>query len=402
VYLYIVVKVAFRSLLANKLRSCLAVLGIIIGVSAVIAMLAVAGGAQQQVLNRINSMGTDLLVVRPGQTGTAGVMSGSQQNLTLKDAEALGRETPGIFRVAPVVQGMAQVKYFDRNSSVTVMGVGDQYLDIRGFAIAYGRNFTADEANGMARVAVLGPTTATNLMDQEDAVGTIVKVKGINFKVVGVTKVKGDQGFFNPDDQVFIPHTTAMKQLFGLNYVREIDIQGRTGANLEALQTAASDLLRRRHRLEPEAANDFDIRNQAEMIATASSIGQTFSILAGSVAGISLLVGGIGIMNIMLVTVTERTREIGVRKAIGAKDRDILRQFLLESIVMSVLGGLIGVAVGVGVSKIVALATELTPVVKAQSVLISMSFSAAVGVFFGYYPARRAARLRPIDALRYE
>jgi putative ABC transport system permease protein len=401
-YLLIIVKVALRSMWANKLRSFLAVLGIIIGVGAVIAMLAIGAGAKRQVLDSIAAMGTDLLVVRPAQRGTGGVMSGTQQNLTVEDADALVAEVPDVMAVAPVVQGRGQIKYYDRNSATTVQGSAGTYFPMRSFEIERGRGFTEHEAEHMARVAILGPTTVENLMNEDDPVGATVKINGINFQVIGVTKAKGDQGWFNPDDQVIVPYTTAMKQLFGLDYLREIDIQGKPGADLTQIQDAATEVLRRRHRTLPDAPNDFDIRNQADIIATASSITQTFTILLGTVGGISLLVGGIGIMNIMLVTVTERTREIGVRKAIGAKDRDILRQFLFEAMFMSCLGGLIGVGMGIGAAQTIGAMTQFATVIQAQNILLAMSFAASVGIFFGYYPARRAARQNPIDALRYE
>ena len=401
-YLMIIIKVALKSMWANKLRSFLAVLGIIIGVGAVIAMLAIGAGAKRQVLDNIAAMGTNLLVVRPGQRGSGGVMSGTQQNLTIEDAEAIIAEVPGVLAVSPVVQGRAQVKYLDKNTATAVVGSSVTYSSIRSFEVEKGRNFTENEAERMARVAILGPTTVQNLMDQDDPIGATVKVNGINFKVIGVTKAKGDQGWFNPDDQLIVPYTTAMKQLFGLLYVREIDIQGKPGVDLTAIQEAATQVIRRRHRILPEMPDDVDIRNQADIVAMASSVTQTFTILLGTVGGISLLVGGIGIMNIMLVTVTERTREIGVRKAIGAKDRDILRQFLFEAVCMSGIGGLIGVASGIGVAKTIGAFTQFSTSVQPLSVLMAMSFAAAVGIFFGYYPARRAAKLNPIEALRYE
>jgi ABC-type antimicrobial peptide transport system permease subunit len=239
-------------------------------------------------------------------------------------------------------------------------------------------------------------------MGQDNPVGATIKLNGLNFQVIGVTKAKGDQGWYNPDDQVIIPYTTAMKQLLGVDYLREIDIQCKAGSDLTSVQGAVTTLLRRRHRILPDALSDFEIRNQAEILDTASEVTRTFTILLGAVAGISLLVGGIGIMNIMLVTVTERTREIGVRKAIGAKDRDILRQFLFEAIFMSGLGGLLGVAAGVGAAKTIGSLTMFTVEVQPQNVLLAIMFACFVGIFFGYYPARRAAKLNPIEALRYE
>jgi putative ABC transport system permease protein len=397
-----IVKVALKSLLANKLRSLLAMLGIIIGVGAVISMLALGAGAQQQVMERIGSMGTNLLIVRPAQRGSGGVMSGTAQSLTVADALAIVEELPEVRQVAPVVSGSVQAKYLNKNSRTSVLGTAETYLPIRGFELERGRMFTEIETDRMARVAVLGPSTVENLFGAEDPLEKVIKLNGINFRVLGVLKAKGDQGWANPDDQIVLPYTTAMKQVLGQERLREIDVQVVDGVDLAVAERSVGALLRQRHRLQPEAEDDFQIRNQAEILEAASSVSRTFTILLGGIASISLLVGGIGIMNIMLVTVTERTREIGVRKAIGAKERDILRQFLIESILMSGLGGLLGVGVGIGGAAVVSRLTEFGAVVQIQSVLVSLSFSAAVGVFFGYYPARRAAQLDTIDALRYE
>ncbi len=402
-YFWVLVKVALYSLLANKLRSFLAVLGVIIGVGAVIAMLAIAAGAQSQVLSTISAMGTNLLVVRPGQMGSGGVLTGTRQNLTVEDAQAILAEIPGVSRVSPAVQGRCQLKYMEKNTGTTVQGVGVPYLPIRNFEVEKGRLFTDAEEDRQSHVIILGPVTVSNLFAKdEDPIGATIKVNGVNFQVIGVTKAKGDQGWFNPDDSGVMPYTTAMKQVFGLTYIREIDVQCKDEKDLTPTQDKVLALLRQRHRVRPDAPDDVEIRNQADLINTASTVTRTFTILLGAVASISLLVGGIGIMNIMLVTVTERTREIGVRKAIGAKDRDILRQFLFEAIFMSGIGGVIGVAVGVGCAKAIAYATSFTTVLQPRSMIMAMLFAVAVGVFFGYYPARRAAMLNPIDALRYE
>jgi putative ABC transport system permease protein len=273
--------------------------------------------------------------------------------------------------------------------------------------VEHGEAFTELDVERNARVALLGPVTAENLFGVQDAVGQTVKINGINFTVNGVLKGKGDQGFFNPDDQILIPYTTAMRQVFGsttsnVNAVREIDIQAADGADLDKLQVDILALLKKRHRVQPGMPDDVNIRNQAEFLEARSKATQTFTVLLGSTAGISLLVGGIGIMNIMLVTVTERTREIGIRKAIGAKDRDILRQFLIEALLMSGLGGLLGVGLGVGSSALVGRFTDFATIVQPFSIALSLGVSAAVGIFFGYYPATRAAKLDPIEALRYE
>ncbi len=396
------IKVALKSLMASKLRSFLAMLGIIIGVGAVIAMLAMGAGAKKQVLSRIYAMGTDLLTVRPGQHGFHGVVTGSQQNLTLEDAEEILKKVPNVEAVAPAVQGSAQLKYFNKNTRCNVIGTGVTYFSMRNFEIEKGRAFTEGEVDRMARVCVLGPVTVSNLFGNDEPVGAQLKIKGINFQVVGVLKAKGDMGFYNPDDTAIVPYTTAMKQLFGLEYLNEIHIQGTRGCDLNTLQEATSSVLRLQHRLQFGQPDDFYIRNQAQYVEMASDMTRTFTILLGSIASISLLVGGIGIMNIMLVTVTERTREIGVRKAIGARDRDILRQFLIEAMLMSGLGGLIGVGVGVGAARMIGKMTSFAISVELPSIIMALSFAAAVGIFFGYYPARRAAKLDPIESLRYE
>jgi putative ABC transport system permease protein len=404
---WMIIKVALKSLFANKLRSVLAMLGIIIGVGAVIAMLAIGSGAKQQVMSRINAMGTNLLVIRPGQRGFGGVMSGTQQNLTVEDAVAL-LNVNGVRAVSPVVNGGEQVKYLSQNTRTNIMGVAATYFTIRDYLVDEGAFFSdADTETRLGRVAVIGPVTAQNLFGAADPIGKTIKINGINFVVVGTFQSKGDQGWFNVDDQILIPYRTAIKQLFGVtsttpNSIREIDIETEDGTDIDALQSRITSVMRRQHKLQPDMPDDVDIRSQAEFLQTASQFAQTFAILLGSVAGISLLVGGIGIMNIMLVTVTERTRESGVRKAIGAKDRDILNQFLIEALIMSGVGGLLGVVGGIGAAKLIAAFSPFTTLIRTDAVLLALCFSAAVGIFFGYYPATRAARLDPIEALRYE
>ena len=276
------------------------------------------------------------------------------------------------------------------------------YFGIRNFEIERGRAFTEDEVARNMRVAVLGAEVVETLFDKSDPLGEKIKVKGINFQVIGILKSKGDQGWHNPDNQIIIPYTTAMKQLFGLAKLQEIDVQAQDGSNLAEVESSISTVLRQRHRIQPGAPDDFHVRNQADIIEMASDFSRTFTILLGGIASISLLVGGIGIMNIMLVTVTERTREIGIRKAIGAKERHILQQFLIEAILMSSIGGMIGVAAGMGAANLMSHMTRFATLVEIESILLSLSFSAGVGIFFGFYPSKRAARLDPIEALRYE
>jgi putative ABC transport system permease protein len=398
---WMIVKVALKSLSANKLRSILAMLGIIIGVGAVIAMLAIGAGAQQSVLARFTAMGTNLLVIRPGQRGTGGVMSGTAQDLTVDDAEQL-LKVPGVMAVAPVVSKSVQVKFSDQNTQTSLLGTSPTYLPIRDFHIASGRMFTDSDIDQWARVAVIGPVTATNLFGISDPVDQIIKVNGINFHVTGVLVSKGDQGWFNPDDQVIIPYSTAMHIVLGVTNLREVDVEAENGADVNVVQSSITDVLRKLHRIQPGYASDFNIQNQADLIAGATEATQIFKILLGSVAGISLFVGGIGIMNIMLVTVTERTREIGIRKAIGARDYDILSQFLIEALLMCGVGGLTGVAIGVGAAAAIAKFTRLPSIVQPFSIILALTVSAAVGIFFGYYPALRASKLDPIEALRYE
>ncbi len=397
-----IVKVGLKSLWGAKLRSFLAMLGIIIGVGAVIAMLAIGAGTRNSILSRVSAMGTNLLVIRPGQAGTGGVMSGTSQSLTVADAQAILNEVAGVQRVAPLVNGMAQLKRMGKNSRVSIQGTTPTWMLIRDFTVDKGRLFNDTEIDSLSRVAVLGPTTVTNLFGEDDPLGQMVKVNGINFKVVGVTKEKGDQGFYNPDDQIIIPYTVAMKQLFGVDYVREIDVQAAEASQMKQVQDDITTLLRRRHRTAPGAENDFDVRNQADLLATLNQFSQTLTWLLGGIASISLLVGGIGIMNIMLVTVTERTREIGIRKAIGAKSHSILMQFLIESMIMSGLGGSIGAGAGVGAAAIMAAYSPFKTSVEMFSVVLAMGFASAVGIVFGVYPAWRAAKLDPVEALRYE
>ena len=399
-----IIKIALRSLAANKLRSVLAMLGIIIGVWSVISALALASGAQKKVFDQMSSLGTNVIMVTPGQRGTGGVIMGSQKNLKVDDALAM-LKIPEVSRVAPIVRGGVQAKHGNKNSRPNLLGTAPTYFAIRNFQIERGRALSDADCEAAARVAVIGPTTAKNLFGDVSAsiLGESIEIQGVHYRVIGWLKAKGDQGFFNPDDQVIIPYTTAMRQVLGVDYLNEVDLSAKDEPQLATLQTKVTLLLRKRHRLDDSADNDFNVRNQADVLSATSTINTVLSLLLGGIAGISLLVGGIGVMNVMLVTVAERTREIGIRKAIGAKPRDILRQFLIESVVLSATGGILGILSAVLTAEVIsAVQSSITLVVRTPSVLLALGFSAAVGIFFGYYPARRAAKLDPIEALRYE
>jgi putative ABC transport system permease protein len=401
VFYWTIFKVGLKSLFANKLRSILAMLGIIIGVGAVIAMLAIGSGAQKQVMDRFSAMGTNLLIVMPGQRGSHGVISGVQQNLTLEDAQAIAREVEGVTAVAPAVQGNFQAKYANKNTRTTLFGTAITYFAIRDVQIDRGRVFTEGEVDRMARVAVIGPTTAKNIFGESDPVGEVIKIKGINFTVIGISKSKGE-GWMSPDDRLIVPYTTAMQILLGVTYLREIDIQTTDEKVLADVQAKLTTLMRDRHRLREGTDDDFQITNMDEIRKNASEVTDIFKYLLGGIAAISLLVGGIGIMNIMLVTVTERTREIGIRKAIGAQERHILFQFLIESVIISGLGGIIGLGLGLLIAYLVPKFGPLKTYVEVSSAVLAIGVAAGVGIFFGFYPAWRAARLDPIQALRYE
>ncbi|PLX43442.1 MAG: MacB family efflux pump subunit [Deltaproteobacteria bacterium] len=394
-------KVGVSSLLANKMRSLLAMLGIIIGVGAVIAMLAFGAGAEQQVLERFSSMGTNSLVIRPGQRGSGGVMSGSQQNLTIEDATAIVKEVEDVALVAPAVSASSQIKYYSKNTRTTVYGTSSTYFELRDVSPASGRFFTEKEVLRLARVAVIGASAAEELFGAGDPIGESIKIDGINYRVIGTAQAKGE-GWGSPDSRIFIPYTNAMQQIMGINFLREINIKATSEERIDLVEARIKELLRKRHRIQPGADDDFRISNMAEIRESASEVMQVFKWLLGGIAAISLFVGGIGIMNIMLVTVTERTREIGIRKAIGAKERHIMLQFLIESMIVSGLGGLFGIALGIGAAKIIPRFASYGTVVEVDSSILAFAVAAGIGVFFGIYPAWKASRLDPIEALRHE
>ncbi|MGA1876043.1 MAG: ABC transporter permease [bacterium] len=400
--LWTLIKVSLKSLWANRMRSFLATLGIIIGVSAVIAMLALGEGARRQITQKVSSLGSDLMVLRPGQKGSQGVRSETYETLTIEDAEAILQKVPEVLHLSPVVRAGAQAKYLSQNTPVPVTGAALTYFSIRNFTLQRGRPFTEIETRQQARVVVIGDQTAKDLFQTQDPLGKMIKVNGLNFKVIGLLDVKGDEGWYNPDNQLIIPYTTAMEQLFGLRHLGGIDLQLRKGVNPMTAEEKINEVMRRQHRIPPGMPLDFTLQSQAELLKTLGSVSMVMTLLLGGIASISLLVGGIGIMNIMLVTVTERTREIGIRKALGAKDRDIMKQFLFESMLLSLLGGGIGIGLGSLTCFLIDTFSRLTTYNRPLYAFIAFSFAAGVGIFFGYYPALRAARQDPIEALRYE
>ena len=406
-------RIAVRSLMANRLRSGLTMLGVIIGVMAVIAMLSIGRGAQASVTEQIEAMGTNLLIIMPGRSGQ-GVMRGglgSAITLTYKDAEALkGLET--ISGIAPVIQGAAQISYGSSSVQTYLVGTTPDYSSVRNHRVAYGSFLTESHLKARSLVAVLGADVVDELFPGIDPLGQTVRINGVPFRVIGVLERKGGGGFISQDDLVIIPITTAFTR-----FPRKANYRGEPSVSVIYVQTADDSLLedaiaeiemllRRRHNLLPEEEADFTIISQQDILTIAGNITGIFTIFLGGIAAISLIVGGIGIMNIMLVSVTERTREIGIRMAVGAKRRDILLQFLTEAVVLSLLGGAIGILLGWlaswGISQIRMGDSQIRTVVSLDSILLATLFSAAVGLFFGLYPANRAAKLNPIDALRYE
>lgn len=400
-------KIAVLSLKTNKMRSCLTSLGIIIGVAAVIVMLAIGTGASTKVTKDMESMGSNLLTVRSASANQGGVRqgAGSRPTLTLKDAIAINRLARGVEAVAPVSNQNQQVIYGNQNWSTTVYGTTGKYLGIKAYEILIGRNFTAEDIKNSTKVAIIGSTVSSELFGDVNPVGKTLRIGGVPFRVIAVLKTKGSTGPFDNDDLIFIPITTAQKKVFGVYFpgtVNMIVVKSQTPELMEYTEEDINEILIKRHNIGANQEKDFEIRNSAEFQERLKSTVKTFSILLGSIASVSLLVGGIGIMNIMLVSVTERTREIGIRMAIGARSSDIRKQFLIEALLLAIIGGLIGVVAGVLTSFLVTKFSDLTAEITPFSIILSLSFSAIVGVLFGFYPAYKASLLNPIDALRYE
>jgi putative ABC transport system permease protein len=377
-------------------------------VGAVIAMIAVGSGAKASIAERIASMGSNMLIVMSGSSTSGGMRfgSGTVPTLTVDDAKAILLEIPSVKYVAPTLPGVAQVVYGNQNWSTSIQGTTPEMLDIREWPVDSGRPFTQQDLDGATKVCLLGTTVVENLFGGIDPVGQIVRIKNVPFTVIGVLGDKGQTSFgHDQDDTIFVPLTTAQKRLFGMQFpgmVRTITVQAVGPEVMGEVEEEINVLLRQRHRIQPNQDNDFSVRNLTEIMSTAQETASVMSLLLGAIASISLMVGGIGIMNIMLVSVTERTREIGIRIAVGAKGRDILLQFLIESLVLSLIGGILGIAIGVVGTLILSSLTQWPTLFSMQAILLAFLFSGSVGVFFGFYPARKASMLNPIEALRYE
>jgi putative ABC transport system permease protein len=402
-----IIRIAFRALARNKTRAALTMLGIIIGVSAVIVMVSIGQGAQATVQAQIESMGTNLLFVSAGSQNVGGVRSGAgdtgTNTLTVEDLEAIRREVPSVSIVSPVVNSRSQLVAGNQNWSTSIQGVSEQFPEIRKWTVASGDFFTDSDVRSAARVVVIGQTIADNLFPGTDAVGQTLRISNMPFRVVGVMARKGqDPQGRDQDDAAFAPYTSVQKKLLGNTRVQVAYVSAVSQDATYTAQVQIGELLRQRHKLGAGAPDDFTVRNMSDVAEAANETNSVMTMLLGSIAGVSLVVGGIGIMNIMLVSVTERTREIGIRMAIGARSSAVRTQFLIESIVLSLTGGFTGIVLGVLVSVGVPLLLGWPTLVSTASIVGSVLFSAAVGIFFGYYPARKAAALDPIEALRYE
>ncbi len=393
------------SLTGNKVRSSLTMLGIVIGIASVIAMVAIGQGAQSSISASIESIGSNLIIVMPGAQRGGGISAGrgSAETLTMDDVNAIATQVPDVKAVAPEVSRRYQITAGGNNTNTQVVGTLPTYLDVRNVQVDLGSFISTQQVQASSKVAVLGPTARDDLFGTDaNPVGQSIRVNGVGFTVIGVTVLKGGAGFTNPDDYVYIPITTDQHYLAGNSFVSDISAAATSPDNIAAAQQEVTDLLLNRHKITDPTQADFNILNQADIISTASSVTGTFTALLASIAGISLLVGGIGIMNMMLTTVTERTREIGLRKAVGVRRIYINLQFLAEAVVLTFLGGFIGIILGWLMSMLASHFLSMTTQVSVSSILLAFGVSAAIGIIFGFYPARRAAALSPIEALRYE
>jgi putative ABC transport system permease protein len=404
------IRIALRALKVNRMRSALTMLGIIIGVAAVIAMVGIGAGATKRIQDQIQSIGSNLIIVLPGSISSNGVRlgSGAVASLTQDDAKAIAADCPSVAAVAPTVRGGVQVVYGSSNWATNAQGVTPDYMTIRDYTMLSGQFFTTQDVDAAAKTAVLGQTVAQNLFGSSDPTGQVVIIKNVPFIVAGVLTPKGQSPTGqDQDDVVLLPISTATQKVFGAHRanakaVASLMVQAMSPQAMDQAIAEMTALLRERHRILPGDDDDFTVRNLTEVFAAQETSARVMSILLGAIASVSLIVGGIGIMNIMLVSVTERTREIGLRQAVGAKTRDILLQFLVEAVTLSLLGGIIGIAVGLTASLLIAHFAQWSTQVSSLSILLAFAFSALVGVFFGYYPARKAAFMDPIEALRYE
>lgn len=395
---------AWASLIANKMRSILTMLGIIIGVAAVIALVSIGNGVKQDIQNSISSLGSNLLMVMPGAPRTPGVRpsQGSMKSLKVSDYEAISK-LDGVKAASPYTANSYVTIYQSKNWTTTVSGVSSNFQDVNNWTMAEGRFISSKNVENRERVAVVGQTVVKNLFAGEDPVGKEIRVKNIPFRVIGVLNSKGNGTMGNDqDDAIFIPYTTAMERVEGVDYLRMVYVVASDDNGIDRLQSDIENLLRVRHGIKDTNLDDFNIQNMKSIMETMEQTTGTLTLFLGAVAAISLVVGGIGIMNIMLVSVTERTREIGIRKALGATYIVIVTQFLIEAVVISLMGGLIGIALGIGASKLIGLASGMSTVISVPTIVLSFAFSMAIGLVFGIYPARKAAKLNPIDALHYE
>lgn len=405
--IYRSIKISHKTLLTHKMRTGLALLGVIIGVSAVIIMVAIGQGAQREVLSKIEEMGTNLIVVNSGQVRIFGGRRrqiGNVTTLTIEDAKAITSECPSVSLAAPTQSKKLQVKYGNLSTNTSAVGTTPDFQDIRNFYPQIGTFFSDEENAASWRVAVLGQTVVKNLFEGNDPIGETIRIDNVRFEVIGVMEEKGvDISGVDQDDQVLIPINTALRRLFNLTYINTIYLRARNSQSIDRSVTEVSELLRERHRLNRHSKpEDFTIQNQADVLETQREATETFTMLIGSIAAISLLVGGIGILAIMIISIKERTNEIGVRRAVGARQKDILIQFLLEASALSIFGGLIGIFIGLVGSVIVGQATQWSTRVSPESIILAFGFSISVGLFFGVCPARKASLLDPIEALRNE
>jgi putative ABC transport system permease protein len=401
-------RISFRALKVNKMRSALTMLGIIIGVGAVIAMLAVGTGASKKISEQIASMGSNLLMILPGSTTAGGVRmgAGTQPTLTMGDTEAIRKECPAVQEVAPVHNGVAQTIYGHQNWSTGVVGTTPSMLIVRDWPLSSGRTFTDQDVKNATKVCLLGQSVVDNLFGDIDPVGQSIRIKNLPFTVIGVLAPKGQsaQGQ-DQDDTIYVPVTTAQKKLFGTSFpgmIRVMMVKARSAEDLASAEIQITNLLKQRHHIGQKQDNDFTVRNLTQLMQTAEQSSKVMTLLLGAIASVSLLVGGIGIMNIMLVSVTERTREIGIRMAIGAKTWDIRLQFIIEALTLSLIGGIVGIILGVSGSELISVLAGWATIISPLSILLAFGFSGLVGIFFGFYPAYKASLLDPIDALRYE